>query len=168
MVNLQNGPDQYDNLIIDRYGYSQIYASHSLYKYYQLTKNEKVRQSLIRHARAVRDNPPYNHEYESYLATIHPLLVGYEFTGERSFLDEAIHRAETIKTDEIKQSFDELGNQKNIIEALYGASNLPIMGDFETKRRWPTNWNPTHGLRVFGWTHIYGVPWLMNYMEGNR
>jgi len=168
MLDFQNGADQYDNLLIDRYGYSQIYVSHSLYKYYQLTKSEKVQQALIRHARAVRDNPPYNHEYESYLATIHPLLVGYEFTGEQSFLDEALLRAETIKTDEIPQSFAELGSQKNIIEALHEASNLPAMGDFETSRRWPTNWNPTHGLRVFGWTHIYGVPWLMEYTDDKK
>ena len=76
MLQLQNGPDQYDNLAIDRYGYSQIYASHGLYKYFQLTKDERVRQALIRHARAVRDNPPYNHEYESYLATIHEFSSG--------------------------------------------------------------------------------------------
>lgn len=168
MLNLQNGPDQYDNLLIDRYGYSQIYVSHSFYKYYQLTKNEKVRHSLIRHARAVRDNPPYNHEYESYFATIHPLLMGYEFTGEKSFLDEAIVRSQSIKTEELQKNFEVLGTQKNIIDAMKEVSNLPAMGDFETNRRWPTNWNPSHGLRVFGWTHIYGIPWLMHYTDEGR
>lgn len=168
MLDLQNGPNQYDNLLIDRYGYSQIYVSHSLYKYCQLTNNEKVRQALIRHARAVRDNAPYNHEYESLLATIHPLLVGYEYTGEKSFLDEAMLRAEVIKTDKIDSSFEELGTQQNIIDALMKTSNLPIKGDFQGARRWPANWNPTHGLRVFGWTHMYGVPWLMEYNEPSK
>lgn len=165
MLYLQNGPDQYDNLVIDRYGYSQIYASHGLYKYYQLTKNEKVKQALIRHARAVRDNPPYNHEYESYFATIHSLLVGYEFTQEKSFLKEAIHRAETMKTAELEQSFEQLGNQKKIAEALEAVSKLPKKGDFASRERWITNWSPTQGLRVFGWTHIYNLPWLMYWLE---
>jgi hypothetical protein len=165
MLHLQNGPDQYDNLIIDRYGYSQNYATHGLYKYYQLTKDERIRQALIRHARAVRDNPPYNHEYESYFATIHSLTLGYEFTGDRSFLDEALRRAETMKTDELSQSFDELGNQKKIAEALEDVSNLPTKGDFSGRSRWIVNWSPTQGLRVFGWTHIYNIPWLLHWIR---
>ncbi|MDH3649883.1 MAG: hypothetical protein OEQ53_09375 [Saprospiraceae bacterium] len=165
MLNLQNGPNQYDNLVIDRYGYSQVYASHGLYKYYQLTGNERVRQSLIRHARAVRDNPPYNHEYESYLSTIHSLLVGYEFTGDQNFLDEALYRAQVIKTAELKTTFDKLETQKNIAAALEEVSNLPDLGKFSTRRRWAPNWGATQGLRVFGWTHMYGVPWLLHWLK---
>lgn len=165
MLDFQNGPDQYDNLVIDRYGYSQVYASHGLYKYYQMTKDEKVRQALIRHARAVRDNPPYNHEYESYLATIHSLLLGYEFTKDKSFLTEALKRAEVLKTDELPKSFEDLGNQKMIEEAIESVSNLPELGDFEARARWVQNWSPTQGLRVFGWTHIYNVPWLIHCLE---
>ena len=165
LLKFQNGPEQYDNLIIDRYGYSQIYISHGLYKFYQLTKDEKVKQALIRHARAIRDNPPYNHEYESYLASIHPLIIGHELSGEHSFLDEAFSRSATMKTDILNQSFKELGTQKNIADALKKVSHLPLMGDFETNRRWITNWDPTQGLRVFGWTHIYNIPWLMHYVD---
>ncbi len=168
MLHLQNGPDQYDNLAIDRYGYSQIYASHGLYKYFMITKDEKVRQALIRHARAVRDNPPYNHEYESYLATIHSLVVGYEFTGDKSFLNEAMHRAEVTKTGTLKSSFDELKSQKNISEALEEVSNLPTKGDFQNRSRWVSNWSPTAGLRVFGWTHIYNIPWLMHWLDEEK
>ena len=98
MLYLQNGSDQYDSFVIDRYGYSQVYVSHGLYKYYQLTQDEKVKHGLIRHARAVRDNPPYNHEYESLLSTIHSLLVGYEFTKEESFLTIAKERSELTST----------------------------------------------------------------------
>jgi len=165
MLEFQNGSSQYDNLVIDRYGYSQVYASHGLYKYYQLTQDERVRQSLIRHARAVRDNPPYNHEYESLLATIHSLLIGYEFTGEKEFLDEAKKRAEVLKTDELNASFEELGDQKSIMEALNDVTHLPKKGDFQSTVRWSTNWNPEHGLRVFGWTHIYSIPWLLNCLR---
>lgn len=165
MLYLQNGPDQYDNLVIDRYGYSQIYASHGLYKYYQLTKDERVRQALIRHARAVRDNPPYNHEYESYLATIHSLLVGYEFTKEKSFFDEALHRSEVLKVDELKNTFEELGTQKAIGNALTAVSHLPVQGVLSPKSRWVENWNILQGIRVFGWTHIYNLPWLVHWLE---
>lgn len=165
MLELQNGADQYDNLVIDRYGYSQIYASHGLYKYYQLTQEERVKQALIRHARAVRDNPPYNHDYESYFASIHSLLLGFEFTGEAQFLDEAVKRAETMKTDELSKSFEELGTQKKIAEALQEVSNLPKKGDFATRPRRISNWGPTQGLRVFGWTHIYNVPWLLYWLR---
>ena len=165
IMRLQNGPNQYDNLVIDRYGYSQIYASHGMYKYYQLTQDEKVRHSLIRHARAVRDNPPYNHEYESYFSTIHSLIVGYEFTKEKSFLQEAIHRSQTMKTEELRKPLNEFAHQGDLAEAMQKASNLPNKGDFQTRSRWATNWSPTAGLRVFGWTHIYNIPWMLTYMN---
>jgi len=132
---LQNGPDQYDALVIDRYGYSQIYASHGLYKYYQLTGEERVRQALIRHARAVRDNPPYNHDFESYLASIHPLLVGYEFTGNQCFLDEAKHRAKSLSTEKLETSFAELGSQGKIAEVLLAADHMPKKGDFSKPKK---------------------------------
>lgn len=167
-LHLQNGPNQYDNLVIDRYGYSQIYASHGLSKYYQLTQDEQVKQALIRHARAVRDNPPYNHEYESLLATIHSLVLGYEYTGDKGFLAEAISRSEVMKTDSLPKSFAELGNQKNIAAALEAASHLPRKGDFQARSRWVSNWGPTQGLRVFGWTHIYNLPWLIFALEASE
>lgn len=165
MLVLQNGPDQYDNLVIDRYGYSQVYASKGLYKYYQITGDESVKHALIRHARAVRDNPPYNHEYESLLATIHSLIVAYEFTGEKSFLTEAKNRSEVMKTDAMTQPMEEMLNQKLASEALMASSHLPLKGDFASRARWVQNWGPTQGLRVFGWTHIYNVPWLMAVID---
>lgn len=165
ILKLQNGPDQYDNLVIDRYGYSQVYASQGLYKYYQLTQDEKVRQAMIRHARAVRDNPPYNHEYESYFATIHSLVIGYEFTGEKSFLDEAKLRSQKMKTAKIEKSFTDLGTQKKVGDALDQVSILPKKGYFDARERWTTNWDAKHGLRVFGWTHIYNIPWLVKWLD---
>ena len=168
MLRLQNGADQFDNLVMDRYGYAQIYASHGLYKYYQLTQEERVKQALIRHARAVRDNPPHNHDYESYFASIHSLLLGYEFTGDTQFLDEAVKRAAPMKTDELPKPFEALATQKKIAEALLEVSHLPIKGDFAATPRRITNWGPTQGLRVFGWTHIYNVPWLLYWLREGK
>ena len=102
MLNLQNGPDQYGSFTIDRYGYSNPYVSHGLYKYHQLTNDKRVRNGLIKHARAVRDNPPYNHEYESLLSTIHSLIVGYELSNAKSFLDEAILRSKPLTSQKIE------------------------------------------------------------------
>ena len=84
----------------------------TLVKYYQLTQDEKVKHGLIRHARAVRDNPPYNHEYESLLSTIHSLLVGYEFTKEESFLTIAKERSELLQSDKLENDIKTYDNQK--------------------------------------------------------
>ncbi len=168
MLHFQNGPNQCDDLVMDRYGYSQIYASHGLYKYYQLTGEERLRQSLLRHARAVRDNPPYNHDYESYLSTIHSLVIGHELSGDVDFLREAKHRARWLKTKLLTEPFEKLGTQGNIAEALERVSHLPTKGYFATQERWVSNWGPTQGLRVFGWTHIYNIPWLLHAIEADE
>ncbi|MFP4229442.1 MAG: hypothetical protein ACLFTE_11540, partial [Salinivenus sp.] len=60
MLRLQ--AEQGGNLIIDRYGYTQVYAARGLDKYYQMTGDSAVRDALIEHGRWVRDNPPHNHE----------------------------------------------------------------------------------------------------------
>jgi hypothetical protein len=96
------------------------------------------------------------------------LLLGYEFTKEESFLNEALKRAEVLKTDQLPKSFDDLGNQKMIQEALESVSHLPEKGDFDAQSRWVQNWSPTQGLRVFGWTHIYNVPWLIHALENAK
>lgn len=166
MIKLQNGPDQYNSLVIDRYGYAQVYASQGLYKFYMLTGDEKVKAALIRHARAVRDNPPWNHTYESYLSTIHSLLVGYEFTGNEHFFNEAIDRAAFLKTDKLPVSFEELGNQTQIAAALEDVSHLPKAKDAtEGRRRSFYIWDITQGMRVYGWTHAYNVPWLLYWLR---
>ena len=172
MLYLQNGSDQYDSFVIDRYGYSQVYVSHGLYKYYQLTQDEKVKRGLIRHARAVRDNPPYNHEYESLLSTIHSLLVGYEFTKEESFLTIAKERSELLKSNKLENDIKAYDNQKTLGDALLKASRLPDYGlltkptgNQNREVRFISNWNSLQGLRVFGWTHFYSIPWLEYWLE---
>jgi len=168
MLKLQNGPDQYNSLVIDRYGYAQVYVSQGLYKYYKLTGDEKIKTALIRHARAIRDNPPWNHAYESYLSTIHSLIVGYELSGEASFLNEAISRASFLKTDKLKSSFEEIGNQTEIAKALEAVSHMPKVE--KGSRRSFYIWDLSQGMRVFGWTHAYNVPWLLHWLrlEGEK
>lgn len=168
MICLQRGPDQYNSLVIDRYGYAQVYVSQGLYKYYQITGDEEVARALVKHARAVRDNPPWNHAYESFLSTIHSLIVGYELSGEPSFLEEAIRRAEVLKTEQLPGPLEGLGNQKEMAEALLKVSRLPPDPNYhEGDGRGFTLWEITQGLRVFGWTHIYNVPWLLYWLREN-
>lgn len=157
MLTLQK--EQGGNLLLDRYGYSQTYAVQSLYKYQQITGAQHLRKALVDHARWVRDVPPLNHEMESYLATIYPLLLGYEFSGQRSYLDEALARAEVLKVRPLSK---EVGYFKDVLTlngALLDVSNMP-----KSNRRF-TNWEVNQGLRVFGWTHAYNIPYLLYWLE---
>jgi len=157
MLSLQK--EQGGNLLLDRYGYSQTYAAQGLYKYYQLTGRKDVKNALIEHARWVRDVPPLNHKMESYLATIYPLLIGYEFSGNKSFLDEAKKRAELLKVSKLSKKNSKYLTQKEYSEALLKISNLP-KDDGKT-----AIWDTNQGLRVFGWTHAYNIPYLLFWLE---
>ena len=168
MLNYQNGPDQYGSLVMDRYGYAQVYASQGLHKYYQLTQDLKVKQALVRHARAVRDNPPWNHEYESFFSSIHSLLVGYELTENRTFLETAIKRAQSLKTEPLASELEKLGTQGDIAMALSKASNLPEKIHHEGFWLGVTIWGPTQGLRIFGWTHAYNIPYLVYWLNQDQ
>lgn len=161
MLSLQKDADQAGSLVINRYGYGQVYASKGLGKYYQITGDETVKDALVTHARRVRDVPPYNHDMESYLSSISSLVLGYELSGEPTFLDAAVDRAQYLKTDRLPQPFESYENQKQLGEALESVSNLP---DDEGGFR-PAIWKITNGLRVFGWTHIYNVPYLEYWMN---
>ncbi|RIV30438.1 hypothetical protein D2V08_15170 [Flagellimonas lutimaris] len=147
------------NLILDRYGYSQTYVAQGLYKYQQITGNEEVRKALLKHARWVRKVPPLNHEMESYLATIYPLLLGYEISGEKMYLDEALARAEVLKIGELPKKPDEYESAETYSDDLLEISNLPM-----SKGRF-TNWQTNQGIRVFGWTHAYNIPYLLYWMD---
>ena len=166
MLNLQGGSDQCTSLVIDRYGYSQVYASHALRKYLQLTGDPKVHRGLVRHARSVRDVPPWNHKYESYLSTIHSLLVGYELTGESSFFREALARAEFLKTDKLEKPLHTFKNQDEMGEMLESVSHLPTDTDYHEGANMDHSiWDISQGLRVFGWTHAYNVPYLLYWLR---
>ncbi|HET8866580.1 MAG TPA: hypothetical protein VFM80_12865 [Gracilimonas sp.] len=161
MLELQDHPDQGGEIVINRYGYSQVYVTNGLRKYVQLTGDEEVKNAMIDHARRLRDVPPYNHDMESYLSSISSLVLGYEYSGEPSFLEEAVDRAQYLKTDELVQEFGSYENQKILAEALEEASNFPK----DPGARRPPIWQITNGLRIFGWTSIYNVPYLEYWME---
>lgn len=161
MLELQKDADQAGSLVINRYGYAQVYASNGLRKYYKMTGDESVKDALITHARRVRDLAPYNHDMESYLSSISSLVLGYELSGEESFLEEAKYRARYLKTDSLPQAFNRYKSQQALGEALEKVSSLP---DDEGGRR-PAIWKISNGLRVFGWTHIYNIPYLLYWMD---
>jgi len=160
MLRLQR--EQGGNLIIDRYGYAQVYAARGLDKYYQLTGDPAVRDALVRHARWVRDNPPLNHEMESYLASISTLLMGYQLSDDRSLYRAAYHRAQVLRTDPMPTAFDEADSQSALADALEGVDNLPPSQENPDRR---PIWSITNGLRIFGWTHAYNVPYLVHWLE---
>ena len=160
MLRLQE--EQGGNLIMDRYGYAQVYAARGLDKYYQITKDPAVRDALVRHARWVRDNPPLNHEMESYLSSISVLLLGYQLSGDPSLHRTAYDRAQALKTDSLQISFDDAVNQAELFRALEQVSNLPP--EREDPDRRPI-WSITNGLRIFGWTHAYNVPYLVHWLK---
>lgn len=162
LLELQKSSEQGGSLIIERYGYSQVYLSQGLYKYYQLTGDENVKEALITHAVWQRDNPSINHGMESFLASIPSILIGYEFTGDRSFLDEAVKRTEILKTDKLPMELMNYPNQKELVIALEKVSHLP---DDKESFRGEAIWKITNGLRVFGWTHIFSVPYLLYWMD---
>ena len=162
LLELQKSSDQGGSLIIERYGYSQVYISQGLYKYYQITGDETVKKALITHAMWQRDNPSINHAMESFLASIPSILLGYELTGDRSFLKEAMKRAAILKTDKLPIGMMEYPNQKELVTALEKVSHLP---DDKESFRGEAIWKITNGLRVFGWTHIYSVPYLLNWLD---
>ncbi len=159
MLRLQER-EQGDSLVMDRYGYAQNYASHGLLKYLELTGDRTVRAALIRHARRVRDLPPLSHGVESYLASVHSLVVGYDLTGDESFLEEIKKRIEMMKTDELPRPLTSAWTQRELFQALEKVSHLPKNPDGSRPL-----WSLTNGLRVFGWTHAYGLPYALRVLE---
>ena len=158
MLELQK--TQGGNLLLDRYGYSQTYVAQGLYKYYQLTGREDVKKALIDHARWVKNVPPLNHQMESFLATIYPLLISYDLSGNPSFLAEAKRRAEVLKVSELPIKIEENTTQKAYSEALLKISRLP-----EDEKGRIAIWDLNQGLRVFGWTHANNIPYLLYWLE---
>ena len=75
------------------------------------------------------------------------------------YLDEALARAEMLKIGELPKKPDAYENASEYSEDLLGISNLPM-----SKGRF-TNWQTNQGLRVFGWTHAYNIPYLLYWMD---
>jgi hypothetical protein len=173
MLQLQR--EQADQLAIERYGYANVYATHGLWKYFTMTERADVRAGLVRNARAVRDIPPLNHMMESYLATIHGLSLGYRLTGDVSFKDEMLRRLEPLRTSALPRPIDNGWSTADLFAALEKSSRLPA--DPNRIRPNAANeytaapparraiWSFTNGLRVFGWTTAYSVPWAIQILN---
>ena len=155
-------------MVIDRFGYSQHYLSHGLGKYLQLFDDTEVELGRIDHARSLLGTPPLDHEMESYLASIHPLVVGYDLTGSTEFLTEACRRAAYLRTDEMPRPFGSYTTQREFVSQMEAVSHLPGRDESDafSGERMP-NWAFSGGLRVFGWTHAYGVPYLIDRLQSS-
>ena len=173
MLQLQR--DQADQLALERYGYANVYATHGLWKYYTMTESAPVRAALVRNARAVRDIPPLNHMMESYLATIHGLSLGYRLTGDQTFVEEVQRRLEPLRVDALPRPIGDSWTRADLFTALERASRLPAdpnrlrpnAANEYTAAPAPRRaiWSFTNGLRVFGWTTAYGVPWALSVLD---
>jgi len=167
--------DQADSLVMERYGYTNVYASHGLAKYLSMTGDPAVRNALVRHARAVRDMPPLNHVMESYLSSIHSLTLGYRLTGDLSFVEEMKRRLEPLRVDVLPRPIDAQWTQAELFKALEAADHFPEdpnrfrpnasnQGTTAPPTRRPI-WSFTNGLRVFGWTTAFTVPWAIDLLN---
>jgi hypothetical protein len=156
------GKDQGGSLTVDRYGYADVYVTHALEKYRQMTGDARVTAALTRHARRLRDVPPLNHEMESYLSSVYGLVIGYELTKEPSLLAEIKTRIRQLPMDPVEVRFDGSATQAQLFEAIGKASRLP---KGSVRRRGQEIWSATNGLRVFGWTYAYTLPFALDLLE---
>ena len=143
--------------------------SHGLTKYLQMFYRPDVDRALVQHSRSIRDVPPVDHDMESYLSSIHMLITGYDLSGEESFLAEACKRSENLLVDEMQQSTGGLGefNQRDFAAEMERVSNLPTGGEGPSFRGRLPIWSFSNGMRIFGWTHAYSVPYMIDRLESN-
>ncbi len=154
--------EQGGSLVMDRFGYANVYVTHGLSEYLSMTGDARVRAALIRHARVMRDLEPLNHQMESYLSSLHSLSIGYDLTGDASFLAQMRRRMEVMNTDPIARPIDDTWTQHDLAQALEKASRLPADPN---RRNGRGLWTITNGLRVFGWTHGFTLPWCLSTLE---
>lgn len=150
-------------MVIDRYGYSQNYLSHGLIKYLQMFDRPDIKRAYLTHARSIEKVPPIDHDFESFLSSIHPLITAYDLSGESKFLKEACMRASHLLVDPMSGSFNDFDTQKELAEEMEQVSRLPEGGGSFFSRR--PIWSFSGGMRIFGWTHAYSVPYLIERLE---
>ena len=159
MLRLQE-QEQGGSLVMDRYGYTHVYAAHGLKRYFDMTGDQNVRRALIRSARRARDVPPIDHTLESLLSSVISLVFGYELSGERSLLEEMTTRIEVLRTSALPRQIDRSWTQRELFEALEQVNRLP---GAPGRRR--AGWSFTNGLRIFGWTHAYTLPYVLETLS---
>lgn len=148
-------------MVIDRYGYSQNYISHGLSKVLQMFDRPELERALTDHARSLYQNPPYDHDMESYLSSIHALIVGYDLTGEKKYFEEACYRSRYLPVGELPGPVESYTSQGDLAEALEQISRLPSGGEGPSFRGRLPIWTYSNGLRIFGWTHAFNVPYTL-------
>ncbi len=166
--------DQGGNLALDRFGYAQIYATQALARYLSMTGDPRARTALVAHARWARDVIPLNHWTESYLSSVHGLAIGYDLTRDQGMLAEMKRRIEDTRTEALPRPIDDSWTQETLFEAFEGVSHLPPDPNrhrSDIRRQTPARpgpsgprragWAVTNGLRVFGWTHIFSLPYAL-------
>ncbi len=73
--------------------------------------------------------------------------------------EELKRRIEPLKMDALPRPIDDSWTQRELFAALEKASHLPKNPDGSRPI-----WSFTHGLRVFGWTHAYGLPYALRVL----
>lgn len=163
LLNLQR--EQGGRMNIDRYGYSQNYLSHGLTKYLQMFDRPDIERALVQHVRSIYDVPPIDHDMESFLSSIHMLTVGYDLTGEDKYLIEACNRSSNLLVDEMSRPFDEFTTLEELAEEMENVSHLPTAGEGPSFRGRLPIWTFSNGLRIFGWTHAFNVPYTIDRLS---
>lgn len=166
LLNLQR--EQGGRMNIDRYGYSQNYLSHGLTKYLQMFDRPDIERAIVQHARNVHNIPPIDHDMESYLSSIHMLLTGYDLSGDDKYFIEACNRSRHLLVDEMSQPMDQFESQAAIAEEMERVSNLPTGGEGPSFRGRLPIWSFSNGMRIFGWTHAYSIPYMIDRLEQRR
>jgi hypothetical protein len=95
---------------------------------------------------------------------VYALAVGWDLTGEPSLLAEMKRRIDVLKTDALpRPASDPTWTQASLFEALDKTSHLPRTA-VRGARALPI-WSATNGLRVFGWTHAYTLPYAIERLS---
>jgi hypothetical protein len=99
---------------------------------------------------------------ESYLSSLGALVAGYNLTQDAGMLKEIKKRLEILKVDPLGLPIDVSGKQTDFAAAIEKASHLPH-DPARPKER--ALWAATNGLRVFGWTHAFTLPYALKTLE---
>ena len=157
---------QGDSLVVDRYGYAHNYVARGLDRFLSVNDNKAVKteleNALIRHARRIRDVPPLNHQMESYLSSLGPLVQGYELTHDPGMWSEIKKRLDLMKMEPLARPIDGGWNQADLAAAIEKASHLP---DDPARSGDRGLWAMSNGLRVYGWTHAFTLPYALAALE---
>ncbi|MBX7184534.1 MAG: hypothetical protein K1Y01_05245 [Vicinamibacteria bacterium] len=157
---------QGDSLVVERYGYSHNYVIRGLDRFLSINDSAATKRDLegaiVRHARRVRDVPPLNHQMESYLSSLGALVAGYNLTQDEGMLREIRKRLDVMKMEPLDRSISQGSSQTEIAAVIEKASHLPNDPARPGERGL---WAATNGLRVFGWTHAFTLPYALRTLE---